>query len=413
MSLESERMVLIASLMLAWTAACPQAWSQTSTQLSLPEGEVHEPWHQAWAEVAASAPSAMAGLQVTIRAAESGWELGVRDDYGARRSVAVDAPRSHAERLDLLYLALSLARPEQGTLSWSDLPGSTDLPPPPEEPEPELAEKSPPTTAPAVSERPKRSFVSASGAPSPGNESETPAEPTEGNEIPTEDVGAPEVAAVAAPITDSLTPASMVLPRSADTASVGARRDPIPILDDPDKHPAGWPSWAWIQGGLGSCWRPQTLPAAEGFLRGGWVTNRVRMGAGARIGTPTRLTAFAKASERSTWNVDLVAGPWIGLFPRIEAGLEAGTALRWYQTAGDIEEMLATPVVALEIAGQTSPAPGARLGLYLRTTVDTVTTGLNNGPSGEDPPDEFLWHWNVALGFHAGGRGQRSLASRE
>ena len=196
-------------------------------------------------------------------------------------------------------------------------------------------------------------------------------------------------------------------------ADAGGQREPIPILDDSDQPAPRWPAWAWFQGGVGGCWRPETIPAVEGFLRGGWVAKRVRLGAGARIGSPTRLTAFTPAADRSVWNVDLVAGPWVGLFPRVEVGLEAGSALRRYGDLEGTKGWRTTPVVALELTGQRSPAPGTRLGLFLRATVDTIPTELYDGEACATCPYELLRYWNLALGMHAGGRGRRVARNTE
>jgi hypothetical protein len=402
-SLASPRRALLAGFLLASTAA--PAWGRAGDQLLLPPGEQWDAWEQAWTEVATSAPDAMAGLQVALEVGASGWMLEVNDDRGAHRSVAVDPPTSHTDRLDLLYLALSLARPAEGSLSWSDLPGAWGLPPPPTEPEPapgpvELSTTPVATPAP---ERPGRSFVSVDSAETATPTPEAPSAVDEASAAPhpTEPPG------------DSLEPPASDLYATLEPTHPQIDREPIPNLDDPDLVPPSWPSWAWIQGGLGGAWRPQTNPGLEGFLRAGWVTQRLRLGAGARLGTPTRLTAFARAAERSVWNLDLVGGPWVGLFPRVEAGLEAGAAMRWYYQSGSLATWRATPVVALELAGQTSPAPGTRLGLYLRGTVDTVDTWLYNGEACPTCPHELLWQWSLALGFHAGGRGRRIATTPE
>lgn len=392
---------------------CPGAWGQAVGQLSLPAGEPLEPWQQAWAEVEASTPAATADLHIALAVVADGWELGVRDHQGTLRTVAISTPLDHADRLDLLYLALSLARPEEGALSWSDLSDSWGAR---AEEGPEEADSREPQPSPSASAtaalppRPRRAFVSASSAAALDAPPEEPRrDRTEGLEVAPyqarSEPAAPE------PPPDTLEPPVLVPMDGSEGDS--DRREPIPILDESKQATPRWPAWAWFQGGVGTSWRPETLPALEGFLRGGWVTHRVRVGAGARIGSPTRMTTFAKQAERSLWNLDLVGGPWVGLFPRVEAGLEAGAALRWFHQGGTMETWLPTPVVAFELAGQASPAPGRRLGLYLRATIDTVYTELWNGESCEGCDHETLHAWNLALGVHAGGRGQRVVARPE
>ena len=164
-----------------------------------------------------------------------------------------------------------------------------------------------------------------------------------------------------------------------------------------------WPSWAWVQLGGGPTWRPETTLAWEGSLRGGWTGERLRLGLGIRATTPTTLTAFHSQAERGAWDLNLLAGPWIPLGPKLDAGIEGGAALRRYSQQGRAIARDALPMAALEIAARL-PLGELKGGPYLRGTVDLDSTSLENGLDDAEPVDLPLW--NLSLGFQLGGVGE-------
>jgi hypothetical protein len=389
-------LLLCAVLTLGTAAGSVQA-QQT---MDLPPSEDHEAWTKAWLEVAKDDGGPEAIPRLAVSAEHDGWALCVWDSQGTPRTVGIQQPHSHADRVDLIFLAISLAA-RRDDWGWSAIEGA--VAPPEQAPLPEEPPEAPPPSD-AESTRPTRSFVSASSSPAsvsaPLPEPSTPelaAEPPPpaivsagpGPLAPTPSTSAP---AAGSPEPEPLDP---LFPEP---------RDPIPILDDPTQ--SLWPSWAWVQLGAGPTWRPETSPAWEGTLRGGWTGRAVRLGLGARATTPTQLQAFHAQAERTAWDLNLLAGPWVPIGPWLEAGLEGGVVVRRYHQQGQLIVIDTLPTAALELVGRI-PVGGLHIGPYLRGTVDLDSTPLYNGP--EDPRDVNLQLWSLSLGFQLAGIAQRTL----
>ena len=376
-------------LVLSLTAATGAALAQQS--MALPPQEDPELWKQAWLEVAqdGKAPNAMPHLAVGDESA--GWSLTVWDVAGEARTVGIQQPRNHADRVDLLFLALSLAKPRDDW-GWSAITGAPEPPLPPDAtaPPPDAAPAQPSAT-PESAARPTRSFVSATTGAA---RTTTPPQPEPEAPRPTPTEPAPSVEPVPPP-----TPGTDEEPEPLDPL-FPEPRPPIPILDDPDAE--HWPTWAWVQLGAGPTWRPETALAWEGSLHGGWTGHRLRLGLGLRLSTPTTLTAFHAAGERRTRDLDLLAGPWIPLGRVVDVGLEGGLAVRWYEHQGQTFDRDYVPMAAVELATRWY-AGQLRLGPYLRGCVDLDSTQLGNGSA--DPQPENLQLWSLSLGIQLAGVG--------
>lgn len=388
-------------LLLLTLLVCVPASVRAEATMDLPPHEDHDLWMQAWLEVSQDEDTAGSIPPLTVSSEAQGWSLSVRDSAGALRTVPVQQPFDHSDRVDLLYLAISLAQ-SRDDWGWSAIEGATSTPEEPCVEEPAIVDPAPVDSAPTA--RPTRSFVSAGSSPASVSaplpaavepEAEPPGPPpivSPGPDplAPTPSNSAPE------PGEPEPEPLDPIFPEA---------RDPIPILDDPAQSP--WPDWAWVQVGAGPTWRPETSPAFEAALRGGWTGRAVRLGLGLRATTPTELLAFHAKAERTAWDLDLLAGPWVPIGPWLEAGLEGGAVVRRYHQQGQLIFVDTQPTVALELVGRI-PAGGLHLGPYLRGTVDLLPTPLSNGP--DDPRHMNLQLWSLSLGFQLAGLGPRAPA---
>ncbi len=362
--------------------------SRAQPVLDLPPLEDRGAWMEAWQEVEAQERIVP---RLAISSGPEGWRLSVWDRQGALRTVTIQQPTSHADRVDLLYLAISLATPRD-SWGWSAIEG--------EEPRPEPTEPTPlpigEPERPAPPRRvrpPTRSFVSASGAA------------TRSPPLPEEPAVPPLLSAGLEPLAP--TPSSSApAPEDPEPEPLDPLfpepRAPIPILDDPQG--GAWPSWAWAQLDLGPTWRPQTSLAWEGALRGGWIGAGLKLAGALRISSPAELSAFHTKAERSAWEIDLLAGPWVPLGPRLEAGLEGGVALRRYRQGSQLIARDSLPTVSLELVGR-RPWSWLELGPYLRGTVDLDSTRLGNGLEDADPVALPLWTLAAGLQIARRGRG--------
>ncbi len=387
----------VVSLVLSLAATGP-AWAQAV--MDLPPHEDRALWLEAWNEVGQDA-QAPAGIPAfTISAEAEVWSLSVRDSQGTLRTVGIQQPNSHTERVDVIFLAISLAR-KRDDWGWSAVPSAAspeELPEPEEpaeEPSPPEPETSPPPAEPERT-RPARSFVSANSSTSPSPDTVSAPLP-EQPPPPAPEIAAPGPEPEAT--TSPEVPANSLEPEPLDPI-FPEPRDPIPILDEPKRE--AWPSWLWLQAGAGPTWRPETTVAWEGSLRGGWTGQRLRFGAGLRATTPTTLTAFHPSAERTVWDLDLLAGPWFPIGSRVDVGVEGGASLRRYHMQSRFEQADVKPVAAVELALRL-PLRELKMGPYLRGTTDLSSTDLLNGQGDDDPV--ALQLWCLSLGIQAGGMG--------
>jgi hypothetical protein len=383
--------LLCLALVLAGPARAQQA-------MELPPLEDRAAWEQAWLEVSRGEDGPRAIPRLAIASDGEGWTLSVWGADGALHSVGIQQPHSHADRMDLLYLAISLATPRDDW-GWSAIAGAAAPPATEEEELPAAPEDTTAAEPPPPPARPTRSFVSAG----PGPTSVSPP-------LPSEATAAAAPPPLVSPGPDPLAPTPSSSAPTADEPEpepldplFPEPRDPIPILDDPDKSP--WPPWAWGQLGAGPTWRPETSPALEGTLRAGWTSPGFRLALALRATTPAELNAFHPKADRSTWDLNLLAGPWVSLGRWVEAGLEGGVVQRRYRQQGRLEVTDTLPTVALELAGRV-PAGGLRIGPYLRGTVDLDTTHMENGRDDPSPVDLPLW--TLSLGFQAASLGRQA-----
>jgi len=369
----SIRSAMVACLFLAQLAP-GAAFAQA--EMELPGSEDREVWLEAWRAVADEEGGDAAIPAITVASTAEGWSLSVRGSDGTLRTVPIQPPQGHSDRVDVLYLAISLAQ-RRDEWGWSAIEEAEPVPD-----EPEAPVEATPDPAPSTPAKPVRRFVSANAGPSTVSaplptepEPTTPPIAVAGGEplAPTPSISAPSADEPEPPPLDPIFPEP---------------RDPIPILDDP--NPGPWPSWMWLQLGGGPSWRPETSLAWEGALRGGWTSDRLRLAMAMRATSPTRLTAFHDQSERSAWDLDLLAGPWVPISERLDAGLEGGVVFRRFRQQGQGVATDTLPTAALELAMRLPLGPFTA-GPYLRGTVDLATTRLDNGPDDPDPVDLQLW----------------------
>jgi hypothetical protein len=372
--------------------------SRAQPAMDLPPVEDRAAWMEAWREVSQGGAEGKVVPRLAISSGAEGWQLSVWDSQGALRTVAIQAPASHADRVDLLFLAISMAQPRDDW-GWSAIQGAEPPATEPEGEEEDAATEPPPSAAqtgprPAPTPSPTRSFVSASGASS--RSPPLPAEPA----VP------PLLSAGVEPLAPSPS-SSAPAPDAPDPEPLDPLfpepREPIPILDEPQQGPL--PGWAWLQLDLGPCWRPQTSPAWEGSLRGGFTGEAARLAVGVRASTPSELTAFHPQAERSAWELDWLAGPWVSLGPWLEAGLEGGVALRRYRQGDRLHARDTLPMVSLELVGR-RPWRSLLLGPYLRGVVDLDSTSLANGAGDPNPDALPLWTLSAGLQVAALGAGR-------
>ena len=409
------RSTLLLCLALAIHAVPRSAQAQQA--MALPAFEDREAWMKAWREVARDAHGPDRIPRLTVSADAIGWSLSVWNSQGTLRTVAIQQPHSHADRVDLLFLAISLAQPRDDW-GWSAIPAANEADEADEQLSAlqfqEMTDRAERTraarrtlTPKAAVAKPTRSFVSAGARPSEVSVALPPPQSPNDETL--------EPPPIVAPGPDPLAPSrSTSAPTSDDPVPepldplFPEPRDPIPILDD--SSPSPWPAWAWVQLGAGPTWRPETTVAWEGSLRGGWTGERLRLGIAARATTPTSLLAFRDEAERSVWDLDLLAGPWVPLGPWLEAGLEGGVALRWFGQQGQTVWRDELPTAAVELAVRL-PLGELEAGPYLRGTVDLVPTRLGNGLA--DPLPVELQLWSLTAGFQlsaAGAGGPRGGA---
>jgi len=406
------RSTLLLCLALALHATPRSAQAQQA--MDLPAFEDREAWMKAWLEVARDAHGPATIPKLTVSAEAYGWSLSVWNNQGTLRTVGIQQPHSHADRVDLLFLAISLAQPRDDW-GWSAIPAADEADEADEGTEPlsglqiqeawdlgvrtRAARRT--LTPKAEAAKPNRSFVSAGARPSEVSAALPP--PSSPNDE------MPEPPPIFAPGPDPLAPSRSTsaptpdepVPEPLDPL-FPEPRDPIPILDDSNTSP--WPTWAWVQLGAGPTWRPETTVAWEGSLRGGWTGERLRLGIAARATTPTSLLAFRDEAERTAWDMDLLTGPWVPLGARLDAGLEGGVAVRSYRQQNEAIAKDLLPTAAVELAAR-FPLGELEAGPYLRGTVDLLPTSLRNGIEDQHPVQLQLWSLTAGFQLSAAGAG--------
>ena len=387
--------MLVRSVLLMCIALCQVATVRTALaqeDLAVPPQEDREAWREAWREVSQSDDATEAIPRLAIEVEDGAWSLVVWDSRGDPRRVGIQPPQSQADRVDLLFLAISLAR-SRDDWGWSAIEEATPDTATPVQPEP-TTEAAPVVAAEPLAQptRPIRSFISA--GPSPASVSAPLSPSTE--------AAPPEPPLIVRPGPDPLDPTpstSAPTPGEPEPEPLDPifpeLRDPIPILDDPNQQ-GPWPAWAWIQLGGGPTWRPQTSLAWEGAMRAGWIGRDLRIGLGIRASTPSALLAFHNQAARSAWDLDLLVGPWIPLGSHLVAGIEGGLAMRRYRQQGQLIATDTLPTAALELQARLQ-LPGFELGPYLRGEVDLDSTRLDNGTADPDPVELELWNISTGL----------------
>ena len=113
---------------MALALAAPSGAVQAQQSMDLPPQEDRDLWTRAWLEVIGDKHSPEFIPRLLVKDDGAGWSLTVWNAEGRARTVVIQQPHDHADRVDLLYLAVSLARPRDDW-GWSAVQGATTTPP--------------------------------------------------------------------------------------------------------------------------------------------------------------------------------------------------------------------------------------------------------------------------------------------
>ncbi len=318
--------------------------------LVLPPGESPDLWRTPATLVGLELGSAGTGPQVSVEVHGASLRLVARDSQGNQKAMTVPAPRTAAEREDLLWLAVSLVDALAHPQTREGMAQETIRP------------ASPPAT--------RRASPSAPKPPPP-----RPARP----HVDTEPSSQQEPAAPA------LAPASP--PLVVVSVQVSPHLEALPTLEAarPRPHPTLWVGprlWA----------RPETTP-----------TGGVELGLGASLGTGARLGAGLAWTGTQTLSgpeslvqmreADLFAGLWWSP-PEARVGPLVGLALdlSWRSYAQDGAKIAENQVlgVASELGLAWRLSPRTTLALSARGSLDLASTQLQRADGTTLPRSPLL-----------------------
>lgn len=308
---------------------------------------------QGWRQGAATGD-----VWVLLAPAGNSLELSVRGRDGTIRRRVVPAPRSEADREDILALARGLLRAGESPTFSLALP-----------PEPEPTPEPPVAVVPHVRRRPEAA-----------SHTRAPIEAPVSRQAPAETPPATSTAAVASPPASPRPPG----PPEAPTPPPWAPPGPAHHLDTPARtvFARAWPEAHWgfeVLGGVGVNGRRLVVPVPH--LRAGLIGRHgnLEVHARARFAPRTGMTDVEEGAHVVTG--ELTSG--IGLSARDKApfaGLHAGLVARHYGIDGESIATLPQALVAVDVGGRTPVSETLDLRVSMALDADlgwTLITGDN------------------------------------
>lgn len=324
--------------------------AHASGRVELPAGEPAGPWGPPLAAAGLSLTDPSGSPDVSLLDQGGVWQIQLKS--GER--VAVNAPVTPAERVDLAMLISSLVQPAEA-LPWESVAPPPALPPPPSRP------VSPPRPGPRAPAPPPSSPPVAPPAPSP-----------------------PEVS-----------PPSLVLPAAPAPLPLAALPPILPALLIPAPAPPSRPPihlWTELAVRGGARVDATLTPVLQ--LGAGAELGRWRLGGRAQTAAAAMLVDLGE--DRAQRASDLGLGLWVAPTPQLDLGLI--TSLSWRTWSQEDTQVARAMVPVLGVDLHTALPLTRRLDLTPGLSLERDLRGSTAQVGARDPQPLSPWSFSAGVG---------------
>ncbi len=367
--------------------------ARAAVPLALPPREAAEAWLPAARLGGFTLAPSSGGVRAELLDEGATWRLRVHATDGELREARVPAPRSAADREDIVWLAASLVRAGAGYREGPEPAGGV-------RPAVGVAARRSDATVASARVAPAPSVAPAPGdAPAPGEPRGDPASASSpdlarvdggpatpplatapDSEAPPADPSASEVASAD---TRAETPVSATGTPDASAGAAAAEPDPADIVAPPPSPPRAVHPWAAVDVGALARAGVEAAPAVT-LTAGAATASGWGLAAGARATTAAEIVALGTGRDMQSLDGVVLASWSPGWAVAPAATLGAGGSLRRFFDAGDELAVAAVPIATASAGVSARLGPFARLDVVARATADLRVTVGRVGADGVD-----------------------------